>query len=145
MFGFLKRSNVHDFSMIHRSSSQSPKATTLTVSEQQQRSRSNSPSAAPSPSKNTTPAFAVGDEVLVIGTVNTSSISAVITEVVAPASAGRSYRYRVREKGSDRIYSAAYPEAEAALDESDLVEEGRLVKGSVASFSAVVAASRGLP
>ncbi|KAG8895286.1 hypothetical protein FRC01_012457, partial [Tulasnella sp. 417] len=103
MFSFLKHGNIHEFSMIHRHSTQSPKeaSSALSVSEQP-RSRSSSPSAtAPSPSKTTTPAFAVGDEVLVVGDVNTPMISAVITEVVAPVSTGQSYRYRIREKGSD--------------------------------------------
>ncbi|KAG8941295.1 hypothetical protein FRC00_012433 [Tulasnella sp. 408] len=141
MFSFLKHSNVHDFSMIHRHSTQSPKeaSSTLSVSEQP-RSRSTSPAGrSPSPSKNTTPAFALGDEVLVVGDVNTPMISAVITEVVAPVSTGQTYRYRVREKGSDRIFGAAYPEAGSAVEDSDIVEEGRLVKGSRASLRELVA------
>ncbi|KAG8946741.1 hypothetical protein FRC00_009426 [Tulasnella sp. 408] len=125
----------------HEKSTQSPKeaSSTLSVSEQP-RSRSTSPSGrSPSPSKNTTPAFALGDEVLVVGDVNTPMISAVITEVVAPVSAGQTYRYRVREKGSDRIFGAAYPEAGSAVEDSDIVEEGRLVKGSRASLRELVA------
>lgn len=76
---------------------------------------------------------------LVVGDVNTPMISAVITEVVAPASTGQSYRYRIREKGSDRIFGAAYPESASPADETDIVEEGRLVKGSRASLRELVA------
>ncbi|KAG8994384.1 hypothetical protein FRB90_000445 [Tulasnella sp. 427] len=136
MFSFFKRGHVHDFS-IHRHSSNGPKtetSSTLAVSEQQPRSRS----ASPSPSKNASPAFSVGEEVLVVGDINTPMISAMVTHILEPLSAGRPYRYRVREKASDRIFGAVYPESDSSIDGSDVLEEGRLVKGSKASLSELV-------